>query len=415
MLRVREVADANGDLQIQLVRFVEEAAVVELGIVPVEADAVRTELPHDLQVCAPAGAPKVLRSLRHEVVLLRHARRLAGHGPIADALDNLLGGDGDGLRLLLGARLEPPRLGRQLAVAAELAELVAVHGGLLLQQLALRHPCDGQRVVLVLLRVGEVRPPILGALEGTAWRVLAELRGHGAERVGTELKVRCLDGGAEASGLRRHAGLQNDCFVDVATHVRLEAGGIGHSVGPLAQPASSLGPLDAGPARVAGRLVGDPAVDPVAPVVNDHGEHVGLVRIILEPLRPVDAAAPHHVLFPRLAACGTWMSLAELDELLRLAEVATQTIGLRREVGHRHATAHSRVVRGVGLVHVPRELRAFREPTEGSFHRIELPIPAIRSSRVALALQIQGELRQHVECPVVEAVGTQHPQHCWRR
>merc|ERR1719203_2342516 len=80
-----------------------------------------------------------------------------------------------------------------------------------------------------------------------------------------------------------------------------------------------------------------------------------------------------------------------------------------------HATTDCRVVGGIQLVQVPRCRLPRRHPASGALHRVELPIPAIGASGHSQAFEVQRQLREHVEGPIIETLRTEHPHHRrWR-
>mmetsp|Transcript_153043 Transcript_153043/g.489092 ORF Transcript_153043/g.489092 Transcript_153043/m.489092 type:complete len:275 (-) Transcript_153043:1072-1896(-) len=181
---------------------------------------------------------------------------------------------------LRGGSRERP-VGIHLAIACEVRFFVAIISGL---QVVHGDASDGERIILVLLGVGKVSPPILCSFKSTTWLVLAELSCHGPQGVRAELEIHGLDGRAQASGLRRHARLQNHRLGDVALNVRREAADIGHRARTLDQHAVGAVAPNTGPTGLPCGRVRDPAVDPVAPVVNDHCKDVWLVGVVLEAL-----------------------------------------------------------------------------------------------------------------------------------
>mmetsp|Transcript_145339 Transcript_145339/g.465672 ORF Transcript_145339/g.465672 Transcript_145339/m.465672 type:complete len:207 (-) Transcript_145339:1083-1703(-) len=184
-----------------------------------------------------------------------------------------------GFWVVFDGRLRP--VGLHLAIAREGPVFVA---GIFFLQATLGDATDGERIILVLLGVDKVSPPILCSFKSTTWLVLAELSCHGPQGVSAELEIHSLDGRAQTSRLRRHARLQDHRLGDVAPNVRREAADVNHGTRTLEQHAVGSVAPDTGPAGLPCARVRDPAVDPVAPVVNHHCKDVWLVGVVLEAL-----------------------------------------------------------------------------------------------------------------------------------
>mmetsp|Transcript_91970 Transcript_91970/g.281415 ORF Transcript_91970/g.281415 Transcript_91970/m.281415 type:complete len:366 (+) Transcript_91970:1287-2384(+) len=177
-LRVRVIADATDHLQALEHRLVQEAHVVQRGVVAVQADGVRAQGLHDGQVPAAAVAPHRLGGARHEVVVGQPPLLPQRHGRVADALDEVLLGPcrGQALGVLdLGgavAGLGPRRPNILGDVAVRLGLLPDFGGGL--------HAVDGE---VRLAAAAPLRQQGLLRLANLAALLLGHLQELGIPRV----------------------------------------------------------------------------------------------------------------------------------------------------------------------------------------------------------------------------------------
>lgn len=111
---------------------------------------------------------------------------------------------------------------------------------------------------------------------------------------------------------------------------------------------------------------------------------------------------------PRPTAHSAGVCTTEASEAFRLGEGLPFPIALCGSAGHRHASGDLCSGCHVQLVQVSGQGAPLGHRTQESLDGIEFPLPAIVVLPVALC--IQGQLRQHIQRAVVEAVHTQDPQ-----
>mmetsp|Transcript_44393 Transcript_44393/g.105148 ORF Transcript_44393/g.105148 Transcript_44393/m.105148 type:complete len:227 (-) Transcript_44393:290-970(-) len=97
-----------------------------------------------------------------------------------------------------------------------------------------------------------------------------------------------------------------------------------------------------------------------------------------------------------------------LAEDCRLGEILPEPVCLRGGVSDRHTSTHLRRVCGVQLV--DRACCVARVPPSSSFNRIELPSPAVCACGLSHGIQVQAQLRKHVEGAIVEVLRAEYEQ-----